>query len=405
MYRYQLGLDAQVHDDFVSNHPQVNLLQSSKWALIKDNWKNERIGFYKNDELVAVASVLIQPLPLGFSMIYIPRGPVMDYNDEELVTFVIASLKSFAKTQRAIFTKLDPNIHLKSFNLENQDTPDKEDGLSTINLLTSLGCKWTGRTTEISNNVQPRFQANVYSENFSLDTLPKKTKQKIRTAVNKGVSITYGGIELVPIFSKLIALTEDRKNINLRNADYYQKLLTTYSNNSFITLAYLDLKTKATDLNQEFIKLEEESKTFTENTRKNKVSANISNKERVSKELTLVNNLLNDGLIELPLAGTLTINYGQTSENIYAGMDDNYRQFQAATLAWFETARHAFEQGCTSQNLGGIEGNLNGGLTTFKSYFNPIIEEFIGEFDIPTNKLLYRIVKPLYDLRKRIRNN
>ncbi len=45
MYTYQTGLAAEKHDEFVKQHPQVNLLQSSKWAQIKDNWGNERIGF------------------------------------------------------------------------------------------------------------------------------------------------------------------------------------------------------------------------------------------------------------------------------------------------------------------------------------------------------------------------
>ena len=38
--------------------------------------------FYQEDQLVAVASILIQPLPLGFSMLYIPRGPIMDYQNK-----------------------------------------------------------------------------------------------------------------------------------------------------------------------------------------------------------------------------------------------------------------------------------------------------------------------------------
>ncbi len=38
----------------LSAHPQANLLQSSTWAQIKDNWGNERLSFYKDGHLVAV---------------------------------------------------------------------------------------------------------------------------------------------------------------------------------------------------------------------------------------------------------------------------------------------------------------------------------------------------------------
>ena len=76
MFTYKIGISTSEHDRFVIDSPQTNLLQSSSWAKIKDSWGNDRLGFYQDDKLVAVASVLIQPLPLGFSMIYIPRGPI-----------------------------------------------------------------------------------------------------------------------------------------------------------------------------------------------------------------------------------------------------------------------------------------------------------------------------------------
>ena len=89
----KIGISAEEHDHFVKNSDQVNLLQSSNWAKIKDNWNNERIGFYKDGRLVATASILIRTLPLGLTMLYIPRGPIMNYSNIELVTFVIDSLK------------------------------------------------------------------------------------------------------------------------------------------------------------------------------------------------------------------------------------------------------------------------------------------------------------------------
>ncbi|WP_128973621.1 peptidoglycan bridge formation glycyltransferase FemA/FemB family protein, partial [Streptococcus oralis] len=90
MYHYKTNISEEEHDNFVKSSSQVNLLQSSSWSKIKDNWGNERLGFYKNKELVAVASILIKSLPLGLTMSYIPRGIVMDYQDEELVEFVVS---------------------------------------------------------------------------------------------------------------------------------------------------------------------------------------------------------------------------------------------------------------------------------------------------------------------------
>ena len=131
MFRYKIGISAQEHDDFVTAHPQANLLQSSAWAQIKDNWANERLGFYKDDHLVAAASVLIKPLPLGMTMLYIPRGPIMDYGDKELLTFVLASLKKFAKEKKALFIKFDPSLFLA----ESKMGAELQDNTKTVELI------------------------------------------------------------------------------------------------------------------------------------------------------------------------------------------------------------------------------------------------------------------------------
>ncbi len=59
-----------------------------------------------------------------------------------------------------------------------------------------------------------------------------------------------------------------------------------------------------------------------------------------------------------------------------------------AILTWYETANHAFERGAEWQNMGGIENSLDGGLYNFKSKFNPRIEQFIGEFNLPVSPLI-----------------
>lgn len=100
MYTYKTGISKSEHDNFVKKSPLKNVLQSANWAKVKDNWKHERVGFYKNHELAAVAAILIQPLPLGFTMLYIPRGPIMNYDDKELLRFVVKSLKEIGKNRK-----------------------------------------------------------------------------------------------------------------------------------------------------------------------------------------------------------------------------------------------------------------------------------------------------------------
>lgn len=402
MYSYKIGITAEEHDEFVKNSPQTNLLQSSDWAKIKDNWGNERLGIYQDQKLVAVASILIQPLPLGFTMLYIPRGPIMDYQNSQLVSFMLQSIKTYAKSKRAIFAKFDPSLFLRK-GLIGQEAKDQEATLAIIQSLKECGVEWVGRTEDMGETIQPRFQANIYKEYFTEDQLSKSTKQAIRTARNKGVEVIFGGTELLDEFAALMKKTEARKGIHLRGKDYYEKLLTTYAGQSYITLSRINLAQRLASLKEQLEKNQAEASRFNEKTKPGKIDNNRQEKERLEEEIQFLNQELKDSQEIVSLSGTLTLEFGGTSENVYAGMDENFRRYQPAILTWYETAQHAFDRGADWQNMGGVENHLDGGLYHFKSKFNPMIEEFVGEFNLPTS-ILYPLVNKAYQLRKKLRN-
>lgn len=402
MYTYKIGITAEEHDEFVKTSPQTNLLQSSDWAKIKDNWGNERLGIYQDHKLVAVASILIQPLPLGFTMLYIPRGPIMDYQNSELVAFMLQSIKTYAKSKRAVFAKFDPSLFLRK-GLIGREVKDQEATLAIIQSLKECGVEWVGRTEDMGETIQPRFQANIYKEYFTEDQLSKSTKQAIRTARNKGVEVIFGGTELLDEFAALMKKTEARKGIHLRGRDYYEKLLTTYAGQSYITLSRINLAERLASLKEQLKKNQAEASRFNEKTKPGKIDNNRQEKERLEEEIQFLLQELKAGQEIVSLSGTLTLEFGGTSENVYAGMDENFRRYQPAILTWYETAQHAFDRGAAWQNMGGVENQLDGGLYHFKSKFNPMIEEFVGEFNLPTS-MLYPLVNKAYQLRKKLRN-
>ena len=43
-YQFIEQVDAKEHDAFVSKHKLCNLLQSSSWGLVKENWKHTIVG-------------------------------------------------------------------------------------------------------------------------------------------------------------------------------------------------------------------------------------------------------------------------------------------------------------------------------------------------------------------------
>ncbi|HFR3550193.1 TPA: aminoacyltransferase [Streptococcus suis] len=403
-YTYKPGISAQEHDDFVKKSDQTNLFQSSSWAKIKDNWGNERLGFYKDGQLVACASILIRPLPLGFSMLYIPRGPIMDYTNKELVSFVLKTLKKFGKSKRALFVKFDPYILLSHRQIDQEPIANTQaQAQAIVTNLQEAGCEWIGLTTDMAENIQPRFQANILKEYFSDDQLSKSTKQVVRTSLNKGVQVSFGHLEFLDQFSELMKKTENRKSISLRGREYYKKLLETYPDSSYITLAQLDLEKRQEALLFQKQKLEEEMARFTEKTKASKVKNHQQELDRILDELSFLETKLLTGQKIVSLAGTLTIVFEQASENLYAGLDEEFRRYQPAIITWYETAKHSFSRGAKYHNMGGIENNLDGGLFNYKSKFNPVIEEFIGEFNLPTSPI-YPLFDLAYKIRKKLRS-
>nr|AAK07418.1 MurM [Streptococcus pneumoniae] len=401
MYRYQIGIPALEYDQFVKDHELANVLQSSAWEKVKSDWNHERLGVYEEGKLLAVASILIKSLPLGYKMFYIPRGPILDYRDAELLKFVLQSIKSYARSKRAVFVTFDPSICL-SQHLVNQDKTEYPENLALVETLGQLGVKWSGQTAEMDDTIQPRIQAKIYKENFEEDKLSKSTRQAIRTARNKGVEIQFGGTELLESFSFLMKKTEKRKEIHLRNEAYYKKLLDNFKDKAYITLATLDVSKRSQELEEQLAKNRALEETFTESTRTSKVEAQKKEKERLEEEIDFLQGYMNMGKSNIPLAATLSLEFGTTSVNLYAGMDDDFKRYNAPILTWYETACYAFERGMLWQNLGGVENSLNGGLYHFKEKFNPTIEEYLGEFTMPTHPL-YPLLRLALDFRKTLR--
>ncbi|WP_150922221.1 aminoacyltransferase [Streptococcus mitis] len=401
MYRYQIGIPALEYDQFVKDHELGNVLQSSAWEEVKSDWQHEKFGVYREEKLLATASILIRTLPLGYKMFYVPRGPILDYGDTELLSFVIQSIKSYARSKRAIFVTFDPSICL-SQSLINQEKTEFPENLAIIDSLQQMGVRWSGKTEEMGDTIQPRIQAKIYKENFEEDKLCKSTKQAIRSARNKGVEIQIGRDELLESFSFLMKKTEKRKDIHLRNEAYYKKLLDNFKDKAYITLATLDIAKRLRELEEQLAKNLALEEAFTESTRTSKVEAQKKEKERLVEERDFLQRYLNEEKSNIPLAATLSLEFGNTSVNLYAGMDDAFKRYNAPILTWYETARYAFERGMVWQNLGGVENSLNGGLYHFKEKFNPTIEEYLGEFTMPTHPL-YSLLRIALDFRKALR--
>ncbi|HGK8167718.1 TPA: peptidoglycan bridge formation glycyltransferase FemA/FemB family protein [Streptococcus pyogenes] len=396
----KIGISEAEHDSFVKEHQQISVLQGSDWAKIKNQWQNERIGIYKEEKQVASLSLLIKLLPLGRSIIYIPRGPVMDYLDRDLVAFTMKTLKDYGKTKKALFIKYDPAILLKQYALGQEE--EKPLALAAIKNLQEAGVHWTGLTMEIADSIQPRFQANIYTQENLEMQFPKHTRRLIKDAKQRGVETYRASQSELHKFSKIVSLTEKRKNISLRNEAYFQKLMTTYGDNAYLHLAKVNIPQKLDQYRQQLILINQDI-TRTQAHQKKRLKKLEDQKASLERYITEFEGFTDQYPEEVVVAGILSISYGNVMEMLYAGMNDDFKKFYPQYLLYPKVFQDAYQDGIIWANMGEVEGSLDDGLTKFKANFAPTIEEFIGEFNLPVSSL-YHIANTMYTIRKQLKN-
>lgn len=401
-YTFSTDIHREDYEAFVKGHEYCNLLQSYDWACIKQNWDHLYTGVYEEGKLVATGLVLIKNLPLSFTMFYIPRGPILDYKNTELLSFYFESLKKEAKKHHCLFIKFDPLIHINDYKSYEYNEDRYEDTNLYLKNILGIGSKHHGYTMTIEETVQPRFQSNVYYDANLEENLPKHTKRLIKDADKRDVKIIHGGIELVDEFSRLVALTEERKQVALRDKGYFELLMNTYKEDGVIFLAQCNLFRLSKDAHQRKLEIEKEVAATPENAKK-KLRRLDDQMRSVNKDIEEFDKMLQEFGNEdkdISIAGILSVQYGNTCEMLYAGMDERFKKFMPQYKEYVENFKWAFERGCIYSNMGGVEGSLDDGLTKFKDNFNPTINEFIGEFDLPVNKILYNLSQKAYKMLK-----
>ncbi|MBR5796399.1 MAG: peptidoglycan bridge formation glycyltransferase FemA/FemB family protein, partial [Erysipelotrichaceae bacterium] len=90
------------------------------------------------------------------------------------------------------------------------------------------------------------------------------------------------------------------------------------------------------------------------------------------------------------------------SELLYAGMDDKYNKYCGTYISWLKAMEWAEDAGCRKCNFGGVQGMLDDGLTSYKSRFSPVFEDYIGELDMPVMPLWYRMFVVALPMAKKV---
>lgn len=386
-YTLITNLDQNRYEQFVKQQPQYTLLQNYFWAQIKTNFKPIYIGIEQDNQLVSCALLLIRKLVLNWNLLYIPHGPICDYEDKELLEFMTQSLKKIAKQHHCILIKAAPYLQLKAATLDNfQQLPSDPKVLKAIQTMTAIGWQHQPLSLDMDSTFQPRFEAVTHITLELFNNYPQRLKKALKYIEKRNVNIIEGGVELLDELANQIKLTEQRQNVSLRNREYFEKICQVYQANAKICCAnikpkqtyecYLQQKNQLIEeLNQiqtkspkKAVRLQEQIESFT------KMLALL---EPIKEKETFV------------IGALLAVLVNDTLELLYAGTDVNYSMFFPQEAIYSYLMAQAYQQGIKKVSMGGIDGHLNDGLLTFKSQFNPHIYEMVGEFDYPTSWLYY----------------
>lgn len=183
-----------------------HFLQSSRWGALKRDfgWRDQIIAVGQGGQIAAGALVLLRPLPLRLgSIAYIPRGPVVDWNETETIGALLSALDAAARAGRAVLLKVEPDI---------EDTP------AARNQLTALGFRPS------PHEVQPprTILLDIANDETMLARMNQGTRRKIRTAEKREIVVRQGDARDVDSFNALMTVTGQRDQFGVHSPAYYR---------------------------------------------------------------------------------------------------------------------------------------------------------------------------------------
>lgn len=223
--------DYPEYEEFAKNHKNGSFTQSYKWADVKKNWGHEVL--VSRDESGAIRAgmlVLIQKLPLfGASFLYAPRGPVMNYSDEDALYDLIEGIKALGKKYRGFQFKCDPFI----------DASDEE----AIARMKKAGFSFKPGAG-LHNCIQTRYNYMLdvggMTEEGLLSHVGSKTKYKMTYPIKKGVVCKYFGAEGIDDFYKVYGETGERQNFTVRPKEYLENMLRALGDYARLYVCYFE---------------------------------------------------------------------------------------------------------------------------------------------------------------------
>ncbi len=198
-------------EDFLARHPEAHILQTAAWGELKADfgWEVHRCVADGTG-----AQLLFRSLPLGFTIAYIPKGPVYglqgpgneprDSVDEPAREQFWTEIDALCRQRRAIALKVEPDLWQDPANGGAAKPPP--------------GFRHSSHAIQPPRTILVDLQDD---EEAIQARMKQKTRYNIRLASRKEVVVRSSAD--VEAFYELIAVTGERNEFGVHNAAYYRR--------------------------------------------------------------------------------------------------------------------------------------------------------------------------------------
>ena len=402
-----LTLTDREHDDFVRDHPNGHLMQTTPWGREKEHtgwtWRTVAVGRSGGgadgaDEVTGAALILFRRTPVvPMALAYCPRGFVVDWADGESVDALLAEVTRVAKENRGVLLRLDPAVRI--------DNPDIRPALE------SRGFTRTDPGEDAAKTLaQPALR--MVTDISDLEALHKDltqgTRQSIRKAEKCGLVYESVGRDKIPAFYELMKTTGARDGFGIRSMEYFTTLYDVLSPTDDIVISLVKLdhgaaaeaaRAKVEDLRSQLEKAQAKREKYPSEKADRQVAGleeSIEKNEASAAEFEASHAQHPDGQY---LAGSVFATCGTRGSYLYAASSDEHRNLRPNYLMVWRIMQDAAAKGVTSFDFGGIDASE--GLEEFKRQWNPERREYAGEFTTQLRPVAGRLIDLAVKLYKR----
>lgn len=395
---------------FWENHPLKTFLSAPEIGdLRKSNgWDVYFVGVEKQKKLVAAAMLVAHKRHFGKYEFYSPRGVLVDFFDKQLLEYFLSEIKKFVKKHNGYIFRMDPYILYKERDIDGEIVDGGMDNSNIVSQLLSFGFK----KVSIPDMEQVGWMFSLPLEGKSKEQILKEmksgTRNKIRKTEKFGITIKELAYDELDRFQNIMIETGTRKNFSVRSVEYYKKMYELFHDKG-------EVKYFVTELNlAEYQKKLEQDKKLVEE----KLSAlsdakyNEGQKKNLENEIASYDKRIQEaidirkdkGVDVITLSGSMFMIIQPEIIYLSSGNYLEFIKFDSQYLLQWMMIQYGIEHGFKKHNFYGIPADINRhpkdyGIYEFKRGFNGIVEELIGEFELPITWHYY-LMKLIHKLKK-----